>query len=104
MFYEMRTYTVKVGKVNEYLDHFEEVGFPIISKYAKLVGWWYTDIGELNQVIHIWEYESLDVRKEKRKQLYEDKDWTEKFVPKAFDMLEKQESKMLYAASFSPIK
>ena len=50
MYYEMRTYTIQVGKVAEYLDHFEKVGLPIISKYAKLVGMWYTEHGELNQV------------------------------------------------------
>ncbi|MCM3712612.1 NIPSNAP family protein [Halalkalibacter oceani] len=103
MFYEMRTYTIKVGKVPEYLKHFEENGLPVITKYAKLVAWWYTDIGELNQVIHVWEYESMDDRAVKRRQLYQDPDWIEKFVPTAFPMLEKQESKLLYAADFSPI-
>lgn len=104
MYYEMRTYTIKVGKTPEYLKHFEKVGLPIISKYAKLIGWWYTDIGELNQLIHIWEYESLDDRKKKREALYQDEDWLNHFVPTAFPMLEKQESKMMYAANFSPIK
>lgn len=104
MFHEMRTYTIKVGKVHEYLDHFEKVGLPIISKYTTLVGWWYTDIGELNQIIHIWKYDSLDQRAENRKALYRDADWLEKFVPLAFPMLEKQESKLMYAANFSPIK
>ncbi|MFB4164256.1 NIPSNAP family protein [Alteribacillus sp. JSM 102045] len=104
MFYEMRTYTIKVGKTKEYLDHFENVGLPIISQYAKLVGWWYTDIGELNQVIHIWEYASLDERKEKREALYKDEAWIKEFVPKAFGILEKQESKVMYPANFSPIQ
>ncbi|MFB5661334.1 NIPSNAP family protein [Alteribacillus sp. HJP-4] len=104
MYYEMRTYTIKVGHMKQYLDHFEKFGLPVISKYARLVGWWYTDIGELNQVIHIWEYESLDDRKQKREALYEDAEWVNDFIPKAFPMLEKQESKIMYAADFSPIK
>ncbi|MFB9324482.1 NIPSNAP family protein [Paenibacillus aurantiacus] len=104
MVYEMRTYTVKVGKLNEYIKHFEEVGLPIISKYAKLIGYWYTDIGELNQVIHIWEYEDLNQRAARRKALYSDPEWLEKFVPIALPMLDKQESKIMYAANFSPIQ
>ena len=104
MFYEMRTYTLKIGKTQEYLKLFEEVGLPIISKYAKLVGYWYTDIGELNQIIHIWEYSSLDERVEKRKLLYQDPEWVEKFLPIALPMLEKQESKLLNPTNFSPIK
>jgi len=104
MFYEMRTYTIQVGKMQEYLRHFEETGLQVISRYTTLVGWWYTEIGELNQVIHIWAYESLDDRIKKRAALYQDQDWLNGFVPKAFPMLVKQESKLLMAASFSPIK
>ncbi|HEM7802804.1 TPA: NIPSNAP family protein [Burkholderia cenocepacia] len=104
MYYEMRTYTVQIGKMNEYLRHFEKEGLPVISRYATLVGWWYTEIGELNQVVHIWAYESLDDRIKRRTVLYEDPDWLEKFVPKAFPMLEKMESKLLRPAAFSPIR
>ena len=104
MFYEMRTYTLKIGKTQEYLKLFEEVGLPIISKYAKLVGYWYTDIGELNQIVHIWEYPSMDERAVKRKQLYQDPEWVEDFLPIALPMLEKQESKLLNPTNFSPIR
>ena len=104
MFYEMRTYTIQIGKMQTYLKHFEETGLPVISRYTTLVGWWYTEIGELNQVIHIWAYESLDDRIKKRAALYQDLDWLEGFVPKAFPMLEKMESKLLMPADFSPIK
>ncbi|PKA39474.1 NIPSNAP family protein [Rhizobium sullae] len=104
MYYEMRTYTVKLGQIKEYNKLFEEIGYPIISKYTTLVGWWHTEIGELNQLIHIWAYESLDERTKKRAELYQDPAWLNDFVPKAFPLLEKQESKLLIAAPFSPIK
>lgn len=104
MYYDMRTYTFKVGQVPTYLKHFEEIGLPIISKYAKLIGFWHTDIGELNQVIHIWEYESLDHRKVAREALYNDPEWLENFLPLVYPLLEKQENKIMYATNFSPIK
>lgn len=104
MFFEMRTYTIKPGKIGSYIKHFEEFGLPILSQYSELVGYWYTDIGELNQVIHIWKYESLDQRTVNRRKLYEDKDWQTKFLPEAMGMLEKQENKIMHAADFSPIK
>jgi len=103
-FYEMRTYTIKTGQVAQYLQHFAEVGLPIISKYAKLVGYWYTDIGPLNQVIHIWEYDSLDQRAEKRKALYNDPEWLANFLPKALPLVAEQHTQIMYAANFSPIK
>jgi len=104
MYFEMRTYTVQPGYLNEYIKHFEDVGLEIISRYAKLVGYWYTDIGELNQIVHIWAYESLDDRSRKRAALYQDRDWQENFMPKALPMLQKQETKILMASNFSPIR
>nr|WP_321458314.1 NIPSNAP family protein [uncultured Cohaesibacter sp.] len=104
MIFEMRTYTIKIGKLKDYIDHFEKVGMPIISNYATLVGYWHTDIGELNQVIHIWSYSDLNDRAKKRKELYQDNAWLTEFIPSAMEMLEKQESKIISAANFSPIR
>ncbi len=104
MIFEMRTYTIKIGELNNYISHFEQVGMPIISKYSTLIGYWHTEIGELNQVIHIWSYCDLNERAEKRAELYKDESWLTDFIPKAMFMLEKQESKILSAANFSPIK
>jgi len=103
MIYEMRTYTIKVGKQQAYIDHFEHVGLPIISRYATLVGYWFTEIGTLNQVVHLWEYTDLNTREERRKALYKDVEWLEKFIPVALPMLDKQETKILYSVPFSPI-
>ncbi|WP_027722885.1 NIPSNAP family protein [Maridesulfovibrio zosterae] len=104
MYFEMRTYTIRPGMLASYMKLFEDVGLPVLKKYAELVGYWYTDIGELNQVVHIWRYESLDQRTINRKKLYADNDWQNYFLPEALQMLEKQENKIMHAASFSPIK
>lgn len=104
MYFEVRTYTIRPGLLKGYMSHFEKIGLPILQRYAELVGYWYTDVGELNQVIHIWRYESLDQRAGQRKKLYEDPDWQSNFLPEAMRMLEKQENRIMLAASFSPIK
>lgn len=104
IFYEKRTYTVQIGKMQTYLKHFEEKGLPVISRYATLGGWWYTEVGELSQVIHIWAYPCLDERIHKRTVLYQDPEWLDGFMPVAFPMLQKMESKLLVPANFSPIK
>ena len=104
MIFEMRTYTIKIGQLNNYINHFENVGMPIISKYSTLIGYWYTEIGELNQIIQIWSYKDLNERSKKRQELYENDSWLTDFIPNAMLMLEKQESKIINAVSFSPIK
>lgn len=104
MIYEMRTYTLKPGTAKQYMDHFRDFGLPILSRYATLIGYWYTDIGELNQLVHIWAYDSLDQRARNRATLSQDAEWKEKFLPKAAGMLDRQENKILLPADFSPLK
>ncbi len=104
MYFEMRTYTIRPGMLTSYIDLFKNIGLPIIQRYAELIGYWHTDIGELNQVIHIWRYKSLDQRTLQRQKLYEDSEWQSKFLPEAMKMLEKQENKIMQASDFSPIQ
>ena len=53
MVYEMRVYTLQPGKVAA-LRVVKKAALPVISKYSKLVGWWSTEVGPLNEVVHIW--------------------------------------------------
>ncbi len=55
MIYDYRVYTFKPGKVPEYMAAVEELSIGIRAKYGiKLAGWYYSDIGDLNQVVHNW--------------------------------------------------
>ncbi|MBV8662204.1 MAG: NIPSNAP family protein [Hyphomicrobiales bacterium] len=103
MYYEMRTYGIQVGKMDEYLALVEKVGLPILQRYQKLVGWWRSEHGELNQVVHMWVWKSLDERIQQRTALYKDQEWLTNFTPKAFPLIVRQESKLLVATSFSPL-
>ena len=54
--YELRTYTLYVGKMAEAVAVYQE--YPWYDKYAdKLVGYFQSDIGTLNQLVHLWKYE-----------------------------------------------
>jgi hypothetical protein len=55
MIYEVRTYQLKPRSIPEFLDVFGKA-YPIREKISKLSGFFYTDIGPLNQVIHVWPY------------------------------------------------
>ena len=65
MFYELRTYRLKPGGVPKFEKAFGE-GIEVRQKYSRLVGFWHTEIGPLNQVLHLWAYESLQERAEAR--------------------------------------
>ena len=54
MIYDMRIYDLKPGSVDDYMAAVEDVALKIREDYGvKLAGWYYTDIGPLNQVIFL---------------------------------------------------
>ena len=59
MIYEVRTYDLKPGTVASYEEKFGEA-LPHREKYSKLAAFWHTEIGPLNQIIHVWPYENLE--------------------------------------------
>ena len=103
MFVEQRTYTLVPGSQAEWLDNYEQYGLEVQkSILGNLVGYFYTDFSELNQVVHMWAYQSVEDRAVRRKRLFEDPRWLE-YLPKVRPLLLKQESKMLIPARFSPV-
>ncbi len=102
MIYELRTYTLYPGKVAEYLQHMKAV-LPVREKHSKLVGFWSTEIGELNQVVHLWAYDDLAHRAKVRAAVAKEPQW-QAFLPKIHPLILRMESKILVPADFSPLK
>ena len=58
--YEMRTYTLYVGKMAEAVKLYQELGFPALQKGGhdkKLVGYFQGDTGMINQLVHLWKFD-----------------------------------------------
>ncbi len=102
MIAEQRTYRLKAGTVRDYLRTYEAEGLPLQRKHlGRLVGYFFTDIGPLNEIVHLWAYDSLDDRAARRAALSADPTWVA-YAPKIFAYIETQESKILVPAPFSP--
>ena len=103
MLYEMRTYRLKVGTVPQYLRLVEE-GIVIQREHlGNLVGYFTSEIGTLNEVVHIWAYVDLLDRQRRREELAMDPRWQD-FIPKIQALLETMESKILVPTKFSPLQ
>ncbi|MFB9948955.1 NIPSNAP family protein [Rhizobium puerariae] len=103
MFYEIRTYRLKNGAVPAYLRLVEEEGIDIQKGHlGKLVGYFSSEIGTINEIVHIWAYESLDDREKRRAALNADPAW-QAFLPKIRDLIEVAENKIVRPARFSPL-
>ena len=58
--YELRTYTLHVGKMAEAVKLYQEIGFPALQKGGqdkKLVGYFQSDTGTINQLVHLWKFD-----------------------------------------------
>ncbi|HEX9648179.1 MAG TPA: NIPSNAP family protein [Alphaproteobacteria bacterium] len=99
---EMRTYRLKPGGPAQWMKTYEEQALKLQKEIlGHLVGYYQTEIGPLNEVIHMWAYDGLDARAERRAKLASHPDW-QKFIPNVRPLVETQESKILIPAPFSP--
>jgi NIPSNAP len=102
MIYEHRTYTLPHGQMDAYLARYEQDGLPVQLKHlGRLLGFWVTEIGPLNQVVHIWVYDSHADRERRRIALDADPAWTAFKEGNRGSFLD-QEVKILRPAGFSP--
>ena len=96
MIYEVRTYTLKPGSVPTFEENFAKA-LPHRLKYSPLAAFWHTEVGPLNQVIHVWPYESLDERTRIRAEAATDPNWPPANDP---DMYVNMESEIFIPAPF----
>ncbi|CAM5762879.1 NIPSNAP family protein [Labrys miyagiensis] len=103
MIYEMRTYRLRTGTVPSYLKLVEEEGIAIQRAHlGHLVGYFFSEIGPLNQIVHIWAFADLNDRERRRDALIADPAWLA-FLPKIQALIETMESKILKPTRFSPL-
>ncbi len=103
--YEMRTYTLHVGKMAEAVKLYTELGYPALQKGGqdkKLIGYFQADTGTINQLIHLWKFDDDADRRAHWAAVYSNKDFIEGFAAKFRPLLASQEVKLLTAAPWGP--
>ncbi len=94
-FVEMRHYRLKVGAPERWVKEYFEKGYEAQRKYlGEPVGYYTTEFGGINEIYHLWRYDTLEERAQKRKALFEDPQWLE-FVREIAPLVEMQENVML---------
>ena len=102
MLIEIRSYRLKNGSVPEYLKVVGESGIAIQRKHlGNLIGYYSSEIGPINEIVHIWSFDSLEDRQARRMRLAADPQW-QSFLPKIRDLIVTAENKIMTPAAFSP--
>ena len=100
MYVEERVYRLKIGAVAEYCKNYEELGMKVQLKHLPhMVGYYVTEIGGLNTMVHLWAYESLDQRDQCRAAMQADPEW-QKYLAKSRPLMETQETRIMKCAPF----
>ncbi len=100
MFVEQRLYTFAPGNSSAFNRLYEDEGRAPQERHLGLpVGYYYSEIGPLNQVMTLWAYPSLNERVRRRGRLFKDPQWIS-FLSKARPLLVAQETRILRPASF----
>ena len=96
MIHELRTYTFFPGKIATYLQIARDVGRPVRGQdYGINLGYWTSEFGSLNQIWHIWQYESMEELARLRDALGKNPRWTNEYVANIRPLIERQDIRFL---------
>jgi len=103
--YELRTTRHVSARMAEAVKLYQEIGFPALQKGGqdkKRVGYFQSDTGTINQLIHLWKFDDDADRRAHWAGLSANKDFVEGFASKFRPLLMTQEVKLLQAAPWGP--
>ena len=97
MINELRMYTTRPGKMKDVVNASATVAQEIRGgdTYGKLIGHWWSEIGKMNQYVHMWEYKDPEDMRRLRSELAAKEDWKNKFVPLVGPNILTQEIRLL---------
>jgi len=100
--FELRSYTLRPGKLLEWEITWRS-GIEARRHTISPVGAWFSQVGQLHQVHHLWQYDSMEARKEKRETAWKTQGWSNT-VTKTGDVTMFMNTSILEALPFSPLK
>lgn len=100
MIVEERMYTLHPGKAPEYLKAYQQEGMAVQKRIlGGMFGYFFTEVGTQNQIVHMWGYESFEEREKRRALLGADPGW-QAYVAKIRPFIHFQETRIMKPAPF----
>lgn len=100
--YEFRVYDVQPHLYSSFLQLTNQK-IHLRTAHSQLLGYWSVEYGALNQVFHIWRYDSYSSRAAVRASLAVDPDWLQQYISKAIPMLSKQTNEVARLLPWQPL-
>lgn len=104
MILEERDYHLAHGMTGAFLKAYETLGLPVQRRHlGEPVGFFVSDIGELNHVVSMWRYEDYADRSIRRAAMLADPDWPA-YLDAIRGMISSQNIRVLTPAPLSPLR
>ncbi len=104
MLVEMRTYSLFPGTVGRWLALYEAKGLRVhTATLGNLLGYFTSEFGDINEIIHLWGYDSFEERDSRRRMLGESDEW-KAFLEDAMPLIRNMQVRILKGTAFSPIR
>lgn len=103
MIVEERDYRLVPGRLHEFISIYEEHGLEIQRRHlGGFLGYFITEIGELNHAVAWWSYESLSDREVRRARMLADPEWNG-YLHRVVGLIDIQSTRILKPVGFSPL-
>jgi hypothetical protein len=100
MYVEERTYQLLPGRGAEYFRLYQARGMAVQARYLPtMLGYYLSEIGDLNEVVHLWLHESLDGREENRARMRADPEF-QAYWEEVRGLVVRQRTRILKPAPF----
>jgi hypothetical protein len=100
--FELRTYELKPGRMLEWETNWRR-GLECRQQFCEPVGAWFSQLGDLNVVNHMWQYPDLETRKRTREEAWKVDGWAET-VYNTVRLVHSMQAQIMYPLAFSPLK
>ncbi|KAF7721200.1 hypothetical protein EC973_005118 [Apophysomyces ossiformis] len=100
--FELRKYNLKPGRLLEWEMHWRK-GLECRKQFCEPVGAWFSQLGELNTVHHMWTYPDLQTRKTTREDAWNVDGWAET-VYNTVRLVDSMYSYILRPLPYSPLR
>ncbi|KAL1408934.1 hypothetical protein Q8F55_005748 [Vanrija albida] len=100
--FELRTYQLQPGKLLEWEFAWRR-GLEARRQFVEPVGAFFSQIGDLHHVMHIWHYPSLEARKETRESAWSIGGWSET-VRETARLAQSMSTEIMVPTSWSPLR
>jgi len=101
---DLRVYTIRLRRMAEFIDIFDRLAMPVQLKYlGPPLGMYTSAVGQLNQLIHLWQFDDMGAFEACHAARDKDPDWPA-YLKATADLIVAQENRIIRRVDIPSLK